>query len=432
MSSLAQILKQKGKTISGSDQCKSKITKNLEKNGIKFDEGHNEKNINKKHQIIIYSPAIPKNNVEMKKARALKIITMTYPEALGEFSEEYFVIAIAGTHGKSTTTAMAALVLEKGGLDPTVVIGTKMKAFKNRNYKVGKSKYLIIEACEYKRSFLNFKPDILVITNLEADHLDYYKNLADYSSAFEKLGKNVKKGGTIIINKDDKNSYKLEKKIKKDFISWSRKKPNSSFNLRGKTLTENNKIDQGLKIDTQVAGEFNVENATFAAIVGKLLKIENKKIEQGVRSFKGTWRRMEYKTKKFTKAKFIDDYGHHPTEIESTLNAIREGNQKAKILCIFQPHQYSRTILLMKSFGKSFDSADQVIIPNIYAVRDSEEDMKKISTTDLVNEIKKHNKHARNGGGLEKTAEYIKKYHKKYDIIVTMGAGDITSIYKML
>lgn len=413
-SSLAQILLSKKKVISGSDTVPSQITESLKKSGIKVSIGHNEKNVSKKHDLVIYSPAIPATNIELKRAKALKIKALTYPQALGEVTKDYYTIAIAGTHGKSTTTAMTSIVLAKNKLDPSVIIGTKVRQFKNRNFRIGKSKYLVIEACEYKRSFLEIAPDVLVVTNLEADHLDYYKGFNDYKSAFIDLVKKLPKDGVLVINRDDKNLQELKKETLAEIVEWSD--------------DDENKINLKLKLP----GKFNKENAQNAATVGQILNIPDTAIKESLKDFTGTWRRMEHKKKRGFHCIFIDDYGHHPTEIELTLNAIREKYFDKKILVIFQPHQYSRTKLLLKDFGGSFIQADKVIVPNIYEVRDSQEDIMGVSPDDLVNEIRKHKVKATNGKGLEKTANYIKKNHKKWDVIVTMGAGDIGEIYKLL
>lgn len=420
-SAIAQILHNKRKKISGSDLVPSQLTKSLKLSGINVKIGHDEKFISKKHDLIIYSPAIPNSNPELKKAKSLNIKTISYSHALGQLTKDYFTIAIAGTHGKSTTTAMISLITEKAGLDPSVVIGTKIKQFKNKNFRVGDSEYLIIEACEYKRTFLAIHPDILVLTNIEADHLDYYKDLDDYKNAFKDLVKKVPKNGQILINDKSKHLKDIVKNAKCKVSTW-------------KELH----IDK-LKLKPRVPGDFNIENAKNAAITAKYLGINDKIIEKTIANFKGTWRRLEIKRKKGYKCTFIDDYGHHPTEIQLTLAAIREQNPNANILCIFQPHQYSRTHHLLKEFGRSFYDADKIIIPNIYKVRDSKEDIEKVSTDDLVNEINNTRKQsgrayihkAKNGRGLQKTADYIKKNSTKFDIIITMGAGDITDIYRM-
>ncbi|MFH1534136.1 MAG: Mur ligase domain-containing protein [Nitrospirota bacterium] len=417
-SAIAQILHNKGKKISGSDLVPSELTKSLKLSGIDVKIGHEESFINKKHDLIVYSPAIPNSNPELKKAKELKIKTISYSHALGQLTKDHFTIAVAGTHGKSTTTAMIALIATKAGLDPSVVIGTKIKQFKNRNFRVGDSNLLIIEACEYKRTFLHVHPDILVLTNIEADHLDYYKDLEDYKNAFKDLAKRVSKKGAIIINEKGAHLKDIVGDAKCPIIAWK-----NTGNLKPK-----------------VPGKFNIENAENAATACKTLGIDNKIIEKVISNFGGTWRRMEIKRKKGYTCTFIDDYAHHPTEIQLTLATIREQNPTSKILCIFQPHQYSRTHHLLKEFGRSFYDVDKVIIPNIYRVRDTQEDIEKVSTDDLVAEInntrkrsgraKKHK--ASNGHGLRETADYIKKNSSKFDIIITMGAGDITDIYRML
>ncbi|MEK7085785.1 MAG: cyanophycin synthetase, partial [Patescibacteria group bacterium] len=212
-------------------------------------------------------------------------------------------------------------------------------------------------------------------------------------------------------------------------ITWSQHSKNTDFHLVKNELIYKN--GSKIKLFPGVHGEFNIKNAANAAIAALLLKISPAIIQKAIRTYKGSWRRMQYKTKKLGKVKFIDDYGHHPTEIRVTLAAIREKYPDAKILCVFQPHQYSSTRLLLKEFGYAFNNVDMVVIPNIYRVRDTEKDVKSVSVDDLIKEIKKHQTHAQNGTNLKKTAQYIKKNHEKFDIIVTMGAGDIEKIYKL-
>jgi UDP-N-acetylmuramate--alanine ligase len=408
VSALAQIMHEKGHKISGSDSTPSQITKNLKLKGIKIFYKHNKKNITKEHNLVVFSPAIPKDNPELLEAKKRKIRCINYPEALGELTKNHFTIAVSGTHGKSTTTAMLASIMLKAKLDPTIVIGTKMRELKNKNYRTGKSKYLILEACEYKESFLHFNPDILIITNIEADHLDYYKNLSNYKKAFEKLIKKVPKNGTIVINPKDKNSISLTK------------------NIAQKTVKSSKTFIPG------IPGKFNIENASIAAKTAEILEIPEKTIKKTLQNYKGSWRRMEYKKTKIKKLIFIDDYAHHPTEIKLTLKALREKYKKRHTLCVFQPHQYNRTKALLKEFGKSFKDANRIIVPNIYKVRDSEKDIKSISTDDLVKEIKKNKTTAINGNGIKETAEYIKANQKNLDIVITMGAGDIDKIYRYL
>lgn len=418
-SSIAQILHETGSKVSGSDLVPSQITKGLKLKGLKVSYGHSEKNISKSHDLVIFSPAIPDDNPEILKAKKLKIKCINYAEALGELSKKHYTIAVTGTHGKSTTTAMLSAIFIKGGMDPTVVIGTKTTELKNKNYRTGKSNYLILEACEYKESFLKIKADTLVITNIESDHLDHYKTLANYRKAFEKAVKKVPATGKIVINPKEKNLKAITKNAKAEVIPVKFKRE---------------------RIKLSVPGEFNVDNAILAAETAKIFGVSTDIIKKTLKDYKGSWRRMQYKRKKIGKLIFIDDYAHHPTEIKMTLSAIRENHPKARLLCIFQPHQYSRTRILLKEFGKSFIDADKVIIPNIYRVRDTEEDVQKVSAEALVKEINKNSQQtggscspkALDGEGIKETAKYIKKNKSNFDLVVTMGAGDIDKIYKYL
>lgn len=405
-SALASILQKRGAKISGSDTVPSDLTKAFRNAKIFYK--HQASNLPKNCDLVIYSPAIHKDNPELVAARKHKIKTLTYPQALGELSSHYKLIAVAGSHGKSTTTAITSLILEHAGLDPTVVIGTKIREF-NGNFRVGKSEYMVVEACEYKRSFINFAPYISIITNVETDHLDYFKDEADYVHAFHELA--TKTTHAVIIDPTDKNSVKAVKGIKAKVIKLP--------------LKANPRIKPG------VIGAFNIKNATFAALAAKELKVPARSYEKTIRDFHGTWRRLEHK-KTHLSTPFIDDYAHHPTEIVATLTAIRQAYPRARILCVFQPHQYNRTHHFLKEFGASFGKVDEVIVPNIYEVRDSARDTKQVSTDDLVREIASHGTPASNGGGLKKTAQYLRAHHKEYDLIVTMGAGDIDGIYAYL
>lgn len=399
VSALAQIYKHDGKTVSGSDMQASEISAKLQETGIAVFVGHSASNIPQGCDLVIYSPAIPESNVELKSASELGMKTLSYPEALGLLSEKNFTIAVAGTHGKSTTTAMIAVILEQAGFDPTIVIGTKIPQLNGENYRIGKTKYLVLEACEYRESFLSIKPEFAVITNIEADHLDYFKNEQKYFAAFHKFIKNIKPGGKLFADKP---------------IDGTKNIPPSN-----------------LPISLQIPGGFNLENARLAAAVAAELGIEDDVILKALKSFQGTWRRMENKGKVLGETIFIDDYAHHPTEIKVTLRAIREKHPDARILTAFQPHQYNRTKNFLPQFAESFGDTDAVLISDIYAVRDSEDDLKSITTGDLIMAISKNHPQVIAGNDLKSTAKYIKENYNKYDVIVTMGAGSIYQIYEL-
>lgn len=404
LSALAGVLREEGKTITGSDTT---------------GPPHEAKNITSNIELIIYSAAVPEDNVERMAGHSLGIPQLSYPEALGILTGEYKTIAICGTHGKTTTTAMIATIL-KDVIDPTVLVGAYVPELDGKNYRVGKGEYLIIEACEYQRHFLYYHPSVVVLTNIEIDHLDYFEDEKDYLDAFNSFLLRIVEGGRIIANMDDQNIQKVCEWISRerpdiDIIPFGRK--HTAFNLFHLTIP----------------GDHNKYNATAAFLAAKdVAKINTKKAIQQLNEFKGASRRFEQFLSP-TGQVIIEDYAHHPTAINATLKAAREkfGPDK-KILCIFQPHQYSRTIKLLNRFSTSFTYADEVIIPNIYQVRDSEKDIQTMSPEKFVEEISKHHPSTFYGHGLERTVQDIQNRIEEFDVIIIMGAGDITDIAKQL
>ncbi|GAG07056.1 unnamed protein product, partial [marine sediment metagenome] len=252
---------------------------------------------------VIYSPAVKKNNPEFLEAKKREIKIQSYPQALGELTRKYFTIAVSGTHGKSTTTAMISLILIKAGLDPTVIIGTKLKEFGNSNFRMGKGKYLIIEADEWNASFLNYWPKIIVLTNIEKEHLDYYKNLKHILRTYKEYISHLSRNGTLVINKDDKNISKLKAQgLKLHFKS-------QGFSLKQK---EAKKLKEILKIP----GEHNILNALASLKTARILKIPDRVSFKALSEYKGAWRRFEKHKFKIgnQKLEIISDYAHHPTE----------------------------------------------------------------------------------------------------------------------
>jgi UDP-N-acetylmuramate--alanine ligase len=432
VSTLAQIFNEQGKKITGSDAEDSDHIKQMQKAGIKISIGHTAKNVTPTHNLVIHSYAIEHDNPELEKARKLKIPTMTYPEAVGELSKDYYTISITGTHGKSTTTAMMSLLALKSGLDPTIILGTKLKELGNKNYRIGKSNLLLVEACEFRNAFLNYKTNVLAILNIDSDHLDFFKTQGNYIKAFNKACKRVPKSGLIILDADDKFSEEIEEGAKAEVVKITRnaKLKEEHHHLKHHKLKIGKK---SLTIKPRVPGSFNVLNAAFAAVIGEHLKISNRKIETGIAAFKGCWRRMELKKTKLKGTDFYDDYAHLPAEIDVTLQAMRETHPKAKILAVFQPHQFIRIKNYLKEFGMAFSGADHVLIPDILRNRDTEEQMELIGTQELIDEIKKYKKrNVFHSTDIPDTAKWIKKNHKKYDIIIAMGSGDVKKLYKYL
>jgi UDP-N-acetylmuramate--alanine ligase len=435
ISGLARILKYQGKTISGSDQSASHLTDSLENEGIKFYPQQLAENLSEKPELIVYSAAVPENNPELAAAIQQKIPTISYPEAVGILTKNFRTISVCGTHGKTTTTALASLALTANQCDPTVIVGALLKEFDNKNERVGKSDWFILESCEYHRHFLNYHPEIIILNNVEPDHLDYFSDAEDYFSAFQQFIDQLKPNGVIIANGDDLNIQKLIKNNPtKQFITFGQNSTND-YQIDDHKILKNGELLTTLNLS--VPGQHNIYNSAAVVALTEYLKSDLATSVKALESFTGTSRRFEIKGKINQKTTIIDDYAHHPTEIKATLQACREKyGDNAKLLVIFQPHQYSRTKKLLKDFTSCFNLADQLIIPNIYAARDSQEDKDSISVDTLVQKINRQNPSsipfAMNGKDLNYTLEITKQLAGHFDVILTMGAGDITKLSDQL
>ncbi|MEK7553478.1 MAG: UDP-N-acetylmuramate--L-alanine ligase [Patescibacteria group bacterium] len=445
VSALARYFLSKNYKVSGSDASRSEITDQFKKEGVDILIGHKPSNISKsasrRIDSIIHSAAVKKDNPEIKKAEEFGIPLKSYAQALGELTRQYKTIAVSGAHGKSTTTAMLSLVLIKAGFDPTVIIGTKLKEFGGKNFRSGKSKLLVIEADEYSGAFLNYSPFSAIITNIDREHLDYYKNLAEIKNVFLKFIGNIQHDGILILNKDDKNLYSLRDKIKKIAkknklkVYWHSIFPRqSALSLR-------------MSASLNVPGEHNISNATAVYFLSKSLGIKENIILKALSEYRGAWRRMEYrgnlklriKKSIIHNSKFIipiyDDYAHHPTEIKATLAGIRSKWPKSAIICVFQPHQEKRLKSLFKEFTGAFDDADALILLDIFKVKGREETKQSVDSLKLAEAIKKRKfpvnvLYLKNPKNLKKEIKNIILNSKSHIlnssiIIIMMGAGDI-------
>ena len=430
VSALAQYYLAKGYKVSGCDLVSSEITEQLKKMGVRIRIGKpNASCVPANTGKIIYSPAVQKSSLEIENWK-LKIPALSYPQALGEMTKKYFTIAVAGTHGKSTTTAMIGLLLAKAGLDPTVIVGTKLKEFgpstsSGSNCRVGKSKYLVIEADEHFASFLNYRPTIAVLTSIEADHLDYYKNLKNLLRAFCSFVSRVPKRGAVVANKDDKNIGKIL-----HILNSTTVKNRVYFSMRQKEAAVLRRI-------LKIPGEHNVSNALAALAVARMLKIPDNISFKSLSQYKGSWRRFEIfnlKTKNYKPYTLVSDYGHHPTEIKATLQAARTKWPKKKIWLVFQPHQYQRTFYLWKGFVGTLSGvpADRVILADIYDVagRENLTIKKKVSSQKLVKAMKQISSKKRRElflflGHPRAVEKYLKKNLEGGEVVIIIGAGDI-------
>ncbi len=410
VSSLARYFISQGHKVSGSDS--SMIPEDFKKMGVEVFTSHSEENISKNIKTLIYSSAISDDNPEVLKAKELKIDIKSYPEALGELTKKYYTIAVSGTHGKSTTTAMISVAMIKAGMDPTVIIGTKLREFNNTNFRKGESKYLVIEADEWKAAFLNYYPKIAIITNIEEDHLDFYKDIDDIISTFKQYTLSNVGSGTLVLNGDDENCLKLKNGFSGELIEYF-------FDS-----------EEQRKIKLSVPGKHNVYNALAVFHALKKIGVREDLITEGLSSFKGAWRRFDEKELTLNSGglvKVIHDYAHHPTAVDVTVKAVKEKYPDKKITAVLQPHQYKRTYHLLSLFKKVIkscsESVDCFLVADIYTAkgRESEEIMSKVNSKMLCEE----------GGGaiysgdVEKTGRYLSEVLQEDEVLIIMGAGDI-------
>lgn len=394
--------------------------------GIPVAIGHLAGHVPHNCERVIYSLAVSPDTPELIAARQRGIRMQSYPEAVGEFSTTRQTIAIAGTHGKTTTTAMTALALIAGDVDPTVLVGSLVTPFGHKNVRLGKGPF-VLEACEYQRAFLNYHPHILAITNIEPDHLDYYKDAADYMAAFRVFAGQLATGGKLIVNADDGGA----RGISSDALTVSVRDPSAHYFLSddGVIVKKGQRIDGRLHL--RVPGRHNRSNALLAFAVADQMGVLAEKILQSLSAFSGTWRRFDYKGS-FNGAAVYDDYGHHPTEIKATLQAARERFPDHRLICVFQPHQHSRTRFLWDQFLTAFAHADVVVVPNIYAARDSAVDQAEVTAERFVAALQKNHPIVHFGNGLAKTAQLLQEMVTAKDVVLIMGAGDVTTLAKML
>ncbi|TSC73453.1 MAG: Uncharacterized protein G01um101448_765 [Parcubacteria group bacterium Gr01-1014_48] len=339
VSAIARMMLSVGKQVSGSDRSESFVTKELSKLGVTIALKHSSKNIPENADCVVFTNALTKDNPELRAARKKNIPVLSYPEMLGIVSEGTYTIAISGTHGKTTTTAMIAKVLKDGGLDPTVVVGSLLKS--GSNFVAGNSKYFVVEADEYKKAFLHLHPNILVINNIDEDHLDYYKDLADIQDAFGMLAQRVPADGFVVCDTQNPHIAPVLKELSYSIVDYPM------------YMLQNVKL--------QVAGEHNRMNAAAAYAVGKILGIGEDSIEKSLSRFEGTWRRFEYKGKMESGALVYDDYAHNPQKVRAALQGAREKFPNKRITVVFQPHLYSRTKLLLSAFAQAFTAANHVV-----------------------------------------------------------------------
>jgi len=403
MSALAQYFKDQEVIVTGSDRSESPVTELLEKRGIQVVIGQKAENVPVDADIVVYSDAVQDNNPERVRARELGIPQLSYFAMLGKVSEGKKTIAIAGTHGKTTTTGMLAKILKDAGASPTAIVGSIVKDF-GSNYLHGDSDFFVVEACEYRDHLLELTPQVLVITNLELDHTDWFPSLAAIQETFRKAIARVPESGGIVTNPHDASVAPLLASAKAEVIDYT-KEPEYVLRL---------------------PGEFNQDNASAAAAtaLAVLPSISDATIAQSLATFHGTWRRFEYKGKSVNGADVYDDYAHHPTAVRETLHALR-GRTKGRIIVAFHPHLYSRTRDLLDEFATAFRDADKVFIAPIFAARETDDGT--ISNEMLAERIRAMGTNAIALDSFDAIESALNEVGEG-DIIMTMGAGDIYKV----
>jgi len=429
MSGIAQLLLRKGFDVSGSDLKASRLTEELEKSGARIFIGHDPDNI-RQAEMVVYSSAIKEENPEMREARRLGLPVLKRAEALRQLMEDKTVITITGSHGKTTTASLVATLLLEAGLQPCVAVGGILKNIDANSY-LGEGDFFVAEADESDGSFLQYQPTYSIITNIDKEHLDYYKDFNRELEVFKTYLFQTRKEGCVFCCDDDENLKNLLKEYKGKSVLFGLHSNAHIYpkNIRLKGLQSEFDCFSGDKfLDTfklALGGTHNISNALSVIALGIELKIELKVIRSALKNFKGASRRLETK---FEDSDYllIDDYAHHPTEIRATLEAI-QGLGRSRIIVIFQPHRYSRTQLLLDEFAKCFDLADTVILTDIYPA--SEPPIPGISSQCILDKIKKRLPQKQVFlWSKEQIEQEILKLLRPNDLVMTLGAGDIARV----
>lgn len=435
MSGLAEILLSRGFKVSGSDRLKSRLTEALEEKGAVIYYGQRSENITDDIELVVYTAAISQDNPEWIAMKEKQIPSLSRAELLGEIMRNYELpIAIAGTHGKTTTTSMISEILLFADTDPTLSIGGILKSI-DGNIRVGHSQYFVTEACEYTNSFLHFYPKISIILNIEEDHLDFFKDLADIRNSFHRFAALLPKDGALIINGEIDNIAEITEGLSCPCITYGFTSDCSyyatdivynefghpSFVLHAKGYLD-------CVVTLSVPGRHNVSNAMAAIAFADQAGIERALAIQALKNFGGTERRFEYKGN-LAGITIIDDYAHHPTEIMATLNAAKNYPHK-KIWCVFQPHTYTRTQAFLPEFAQALSMADHVVLADIYAAR--EKNTIGISSLDLQQLIQKEGTPCDYFPSFDEIENFLLENCTQGDLLITMGAGDIVKVGERL
>lgn len=432
MSGLAEILLEEGFTISGSDAKESPLTDKLASEGVQISYPQSAANITSGIDAVVYTAAIHEDNPEFAAAKNTGLPMLSRAELLGQIMDNYAnSVAVAGTHGKTTTTSMLSQVLLAADSDPTISVGGILKAI-HGNIRVGHSDVFLTEACEYTNSFLNFHPKYSLILNIEEDHLDFFKDLADIRHSFRRFAENTAEGGTIIINGAITDYEEIVKDLPVSVVTYGLTEVcdyyPSDITFDEKGCATYTAMHQGMALTSvklNIPGMHNVSNSLAVIAAALSLKIELSTITSGISQFTGTDRRFELKGMYKDGVTVIDDYAHHPTEIAATLTAAQNYPHK-RIICVFQPHTYTRTKAFLKDFAKALSLADVIVLADIYAARET--DTLGISSKNIEDDLKALGKEAYYFPSFDEIENFLQKKCMNGDLLITMGAGDVVKI----
>ena len=434
MSGLAKVLLKHKAIVTGSDQTQSTVTDKLSRLGADIKISHSVGNLDPQIDAVVISAAVKEDNPEIKLARKRGLKIYKYAQMLGMLCSRYEAVAIAGTHGKSTTSGWLVYLLKQAGLEPNFIVGAEISQLGSSS-GTGESRYFIAEACEYDRSFLNIKPKIACILNIEQDHLDYYRDEDEIVDAFGEFALGVKPNGVLIANGGDLNVAKIIEKLPRHINRETFGIDEScNFSARNIQLIDGLYVfdvcrDGELLGTTKISlpGRHNILNALAVIAIAVNAGMQPKRILEFLPGFTGIDRRLMLK-EKIGGVTVLDDYAHHPTEIRASLQAIRQRYQPRRLWCVFQPHQYSRTRFLLDDFAESFKLADVTIVPEIYFVRDAEAEKRQVNSQVLVEKIRANGAEALFIDGFSRICDYLKAHVTAGEMVVTMGAGDIWKV----
>jgi UDP-N-acetylmuramate--alanine ligase len=437
MSGLARMLLDCGAVVSGSDPNPNNQTFELVRRGATVSRGQIGELLNAQTDLVVRTAAVKDTNPEFQTARRYGLTTIKYAELLGQVMQERFGVAVAGTHGKSTTTAMIAYALLKCGADPSFVVGGTVPQLGGAGSRSGGGRAFVAEACEFDRSFHNLYPKVAILTNIEEDHLDCYKNIDEIVQSFRTFVRLIPPDGLVIANGQDARVGQAigGLGLRTEFVAldreatWSTRQAGIENGCHRGHVLYNGRQVATLKLS--VAGEHNLFNATAAVAACHACGVDPKEAADAIGGFTGVDRRMT-EVGRFNGARVVDDYGHHPTEIRATLKALRERYQPRRLFCVFQPHQHSRTRFLLDDFATSFAAADETIVPDIYFVRDSEAERNLVSAADLVGRVSANGQKARHLPEFPAIVEHLRRQVGEGDLVVTMGAGNVWEIGREL